>query len=279
MTDERLMTPFGFASTADEVLADVDLSGKRAVVTGAASGIGVETARALASVGAAVTLAVRRPEAAERVATGITESTRNKAVTVRQLDLADQKSVTEFVDGWEGPLHILVNNAGVMALPELNRTREGWEMQFATNFVGHFALTVGLYDALAGASGARIVSLSSTANLSSPVIFDDLHFRFRPYDPRAAYAQSKTATALLAVEATRRWSSEGIYANSLNPGAIADGVAAAHRRPCYPRRVPKDRAARGGNLGAAGSLTVAGRDRRTVLRGLQRISSGGRASN
>jgi NAD(P)-dependent dehydrogenase (short-subunit alcohol dehydrogenase family) len=170
MTDERLMTPFGFASAADEVLADVDLSGQRAVVTGAASGIGVETARALASVGAAVVLAVRRPEAAERVAAEITESTGNKAVTVRQLDLADQRSVTEFVDGWEGPLHILVNNAGVMALPELTRTREGWEMQFATNFVGHFALTVGLHDALTAASGARIVSLSSTAHLSSPVI-------------------------------------------------------------------------------------------------------------
>jgi NAD(P)-dependent dehydrogenase (short-subunit alcohol dehydrogenase family) len=91
------------------VLADVDLSGNRAVVTGAASGIGVETARALASVGAAVVLAVRRPEAAERVAAGITESTGNKAVTVRQLDLADQTSVTQFVDGWEGPLHILVS--------------------------------------------------------------------------------------------------------------------------------------------------------------------------
>jgi NAD(P)-dependent dehydrogenase (short-subunit alcohol dehydrogenase family) len=218
MTDERLTTPFGFASTADEVLAGVDLSGKRAVVTGAASGIGVETARALASVGAAVVLAVRRPEAAERVAAGITESTGNKAVTVRQLDLADQTSVTEFVGGWEGPLHILVNNAGVMALPELTRTREGWEIQFATNFVGHFALTVGLHGALSAASGARIVSLSSTAHLSSPVIFDDLYFRFRPYDPRGAYAQSKTATALFAVEATRRWSSEGIFANSLNPG-------------------------------------------------------------
>ena len=166
MTDERLMTPFGFTSTADEVLADVDLSGKRAVVTGAASGIGVETARALASVGAAVVLAVRRPEAAERVAAGITESTGNKAVTVQQLDLADQASVTEFVKEWKGPLHILVNKAGVMALPELTRTREGWEMQFATNFVGHFALTVGLYDALLAASGARIVSLSSTAHLS-----------------------------------------------------------------------------------------------------------------
>jgi NAD(P)-dependent dehydrogenase (short-subunit alcohol dehydrogenase family) len=128
------MTPFGFASTADEVLVGVDLSGKQAVVTGAASGIGIETARALASAGAAVVLAVRRPEAAERVAAEITEATGNKVVTVRQLDLADQTSVTEFVDGWEGPLHILVNNAGVMALPELTRAREGWEMQFATNF-------------------------------------------------------------------------------------------------------------------------------------------------
>jgi NAD(P)-dependent dehydrogenase (short-subunit alcohol dehydrogenase family) len=97
-------------------------------------------------------------------------------------------------------------------------------MQFATNFVGHFAQTVGLHDALAAACGGRVVSLSSSAHLSSPAVFDDLHFRFRPYDARAVYAQSKTATTLLAVEATRRWSSEGIYANSLNPGAIATGL-------------------------------------------------------
>jgi NAD(P)-dependent dehydrogenase (short-subunit alcohol dehydrogenase family) len=217
-------TPFGFASTADEVLAGIDLSGKRAVVTGAASGIGTETARALAGAGAQLVLAVRNVEAGERIATAITESTGNHEVQVARLDLAVLDSVRAFVAGWSGPLHILVNNAGIMALPELQRSASGQELQFATNYLGHFALTVGLHQALADAAGARVVSLSSSGHLFSPVIFDDLDFRFRPYDPWAGYGQSKTADVLLAVEATRRWSGEGIYANALNPGAIATNL-------------------------------------------------------
>jgi NAD(P)-dependent dehydrogenase (short-subunit alcohol dehydrogenase family) len=142
-------------------------------------------------------------------------------VSVSALDLSDQHSVRAFTAALERPLHILVNNAGIMAPPELERTSEGWELQFATNFMGHFAITTGLHDALAAAHGARIVSVSSKANLRSPVVFDDLHFDFRPYDPIVAYGQSKTADALLAVEATRRWSGEGIHADALNPGAIA----------------------------------------------------------
>jgi NAD(P)-dependent dehydrogenase (short-subunit alcohol dehydrogenase family) len=221
---QLLQTPFGRASTAAEVIEGVDLSGKTAIVTGAGSGIGIETARALASAGGAVTLAVRRPQAAGEVAAGIAAETGNAAVSVRALDLSDQESVRAFAAAWDKPLHILVNNAGIMALPELERTAEGWEMQFATNFMGHFALTLQLHDALVAAQGARIVSVSSSGNLFSPVVFDDLHFDFRPYDPLVAYGQSKSADALLAVEATRRWSGEGIYANALNPGAIATGL-------------------------------------------------------
>ena len=217
-------TPFGRTSTTSEVIEGVDLSGQRAVVTGAGSGIGAETARALASAGAEVVMAVRRPQAAEQVAADIVRSTNNTRVFVRALDLSDQGSVHGFAAAWDQPLHILVNNAGIMALPDLERTREGWEMQFATNFMGHFALTTGLHGALAAAGGARIVSVSSSGHLLSPVVFDDLHFDFRVYDPFAAYGQSKTADALLAVEATRRWSGEGIYANALNPGAIATGL-------------------------------------------------------
>jgi NAD(P)-dependent dehydrogenase (short-subunit alcohol dehydrogenase family) len=217
-------TPFSRTSTAAEVIDGVDLSGRKAIVTGAGSGIGVETARALASAGAEVTLAVRRPQAATEIAAGITRDIGNAGVFVRALDLSDQVSVRAFAAAWDQPLHILVNNAGIMALPALERTAEGWEMQFATNFLGHFALTVGLHEALAAAHGARIVSVSSSGNLISPVVFDDLHFDFRPYDPLVAYGQSKTADALLAVEATRRWSGEGIYANALNPGAIATGL-------------------------------------------------------
>jgi NAD(P)-dependent dehydrogenase (short-subunit alcohol dehydrogenase family) len=106
-------------------------------------------------------------------------------------------------------------------------------MQFATNFMGHFALTTALHGALAAAQGARIVSVSSSGNLFSPVVFEDLHFDFRPYDPLAAYGQSKTAEALLAVEATRRWSGEGIYANALTgscrPPGCLDRAAHHHR--------------------------------------------------
>jgi NAD(P)-dependent dehydrogenase (short-subunit alcohol dehydrogenase family) len=221
---QLFQTPFSRTSTASEVIDGVDLSGKTAIVTGAGSGIGTETARALASAGADVTLAVRRPQAAEEIAAGIIRDTGNAAVSVRALDLSDQGSVRAFAVAWDRPLHILVDNAGIMALPDLERTPEGWEMQFATNFMGHFALTTRLHDALAAAHGARVVSVSSSGHLFSPVVFDDLHFDFRPYDPLVAYGQSKTANALLAVEATRRWSGEGIYANALNPGAIPTGL-------------------------------------------------------
>jgi NAD(P)-dependent dehydrogenase (short-subunit alcohol dehydrogenase family) len=221
---ELITTPFGFTSTADQVIAGVDLSGQRAIVTGGSSGIGIETARALASAGAEVTLAVRNMDAGREVAKTISESTNNPHVYVSPLELSDQRSVRAFTAGWRGPLHILVNNAGVMALPELARSPEGWEMQFSTNFMGHFALTLGLHDALAKAKGARIVSLSSSGSLFSPVLFGDPHFRFMPYTPFVAYGQSKTACALLAVEATRRWASDGIYANALNPGAIATNL-------------------------------------------------------
>jgi NAD(P)-dependent dehydrogenase (short-subunit alcohol dehydrogenase family) len=217
---DRIATPFGFSSTGDEVLHGVDLKGKHAIVTGGASGIGVDTARALAKAGAAVTLAVRNLEAGKVVAQRIAHATGNHDVFARPLDLADQSSIAAFVAGWEAPLHILINNAGIMALPSLERTSERWEMQFATNFLGHFALTTGLHAALAAASGARIVSVSSSANMMSPVFFDDPHFNFIPYNPWLAYGQSKSANVLMAVEATRRWANAGIFANALNPGAI-----------------------------------------------------------
>ncbi len=219
-----IKTPFAFETSAHQVVEGLDLTSKRIVVTGASSGIGVETARTLAEAGAEVTLAVRDVAAGERVASDIKASAGHTRLHVRPLDLADQASVRAFVAGWDGPLHVLVNNAGIMAPPTLERSPEGWEIQFATNFLGHFALTTGLHRALAEAQGARIVSVSSSANILAPVIFDDLHFDFLPYDPFVAYGQSKTANALLAVEATRRWADDGILANALNPGAIATNL-------------------------------------------------------
>ena len=204
MTAARITTPFGFSSTAAEVIDGVALSGKRAIGTGASSGIGVETARALADAGAAVTLAVRNTEAGERVAAEIRDSTGNSAVTVGALDLSDLTSARAFAAAWSGPLDILVNNAGVMAIQELTISASGHEMQFATNHLGHFALALGLHDALAAADSARIVAVSSGGHLRSPVVFDDIDYAFRDYDPFGAYGQSKTANVLFAVEATRR---------------------------------------------------------------------------
>ena len=215
----RITTPFGATSTAAEVVDGIDLTGRRVVVTGGASGIGTETARALASAGAEVTLAVRNPDAAGRVADDLIAATGNKQIHVAPLDLADRASIAAFVAGWEGPLHVLVNNAGVMAAP-LTRTAEGWELQFATNHLGHFQLATGLHGALAAAGGARVVSVSSAAHLRSPVVFDDINFEGRGYEPWSAYGQSKTANVLFAVAATRRWADDGILVNALHPGAI-----------------------------------------------------------
>lgn len=219
---------FGFHSTADEVVAGVDLTGKRAIVTGGASGIGIPTSRALAGAGAQVTLAVRDTAAAQALADEI-------GADVRRLDLADLGSVEAFTREWEGPLHILVNNAGIMATPELELSPEGFELQFATNHIGHFALATGLNGALA-AEGARIVSVSSRAHLRSPVVFDDINFAFRDYQPFLGYGQSKTANVLFAVGATERWARDGIYANALMPGGIATKLQ-RHMDPGYIDRV------------------------------------------
>ncbi|HEY8795562.1 MAG TPA: SDR family NAD(P)-dependent oxidoreductase [Gemmatimonadaceae bacterium] len=241
----RITTPFGFRSTAQEVLAGIDLSGKRVVVTGAASGIGIETARALAGAGADVTIAVRNLDAGRTVAAEIAATTGNASVCVAALDLDDRDSIAAFAGAWDEPLDILINNAGVMALPE-QRTAEGYEMQFATNHLGHFALALGLHDALAAAGNARIVAVSSNAHLMSPVVFDDIHFAFRAYDPWLAYGQSKTANALFAVAATARWAIDGITANALNPGAIPTNLqrhVGGMRTPVDRRKTPEQGAA------------------------------------
>ncbi|MER6111894.1 SDR family NAD(P)-dependent oxidoreductase [Streptomyces hirsutus] len=221
---------FSAASTAAEVIDGVDLHGRRAVVTGASSGIGVATTRALAAAGADVTLAVRNTDAGMQVAARLEAELPSGSgkLSVGRLDLSDRSTVAEFVASWHGPLDILVNNAGVMAPPEIARTAEGREWQFGVNHLGHFALATGLHPALAAADGARIVAVSSIGHLFSPVVFDDLDYRFRPYDPWTSYGQSKTANALFAVGAAQRWANDGITANALMPGNIADTSLARH---------------------------------------------------
>ncbi len=220
---------FDGTSTAQDVAAGLDLSGRRAVVTGAGSGIGTETARTLAAAGAEVTLAVRNLAVGTQLAADLQTQLGSNAgaVHVAHLDLADLASVDAFASSWSGPLHILVNNAGVMALPTLSRTPEGWETQFATNHLGHFALATRLHAALA-TDGARIVSVASIGHLFSPVVFDDLHYRFRPYDPWTSYGQSKCANVLFAVGAAQRWAGDGITANALMPGNVGDTALARH---------------------------------------------------
>ncbi|MFC4114393.1 SDR family NAD(P)-dependent oxidoreductase [Nonomuraea zeae] len=227
MNTERVTTPFGPATTAEEIVEGVDLSAKRAIVTGASAGIGVETARALAKAGADVTLAVRDTAAGEKAAAGIVESTGSARVRVAYLDLSVRGSIDAFVAAWRDPLDILVDNAGIMATPE-RRTAEGWELQFATNHLGHFALTTGLHGALAAAGRARVVVVSSVGHVNGDVIWDDLHFEHHPYDAWRAYSQSKTANILFAVEAARRWAADGIAVNALNPGRIWSTCLARH---------------------------------------------------
>ena len=207
---------FGYRSTARDVVAGQDLSGKNAIVTGGYSGIGIEAVRALAAAGAKVTVPARRPGKAREELAGITN------VEVAELDLADLKSVKAFADAWlktGKPLHILINNAAIMASPE-TRVGPGWEAQFATNHFGHFALVAGLAPALTAAKGARVVSVSSTGHKLSPVVFDDIHFNSRPYDKWKAYGQAKTANSLFAVELDRRGQAHGVRAFAVHPGGI-----------------------------------------------------------
>jgi NAD(P)-dependent dehydrogenase (short-subunit alcohol dehydrogenase family) len=202
-----------------------------------------------------MTLAVRDATAGERTASEIRETT-GAAVRVGWLDLADLNSVWAFVSAWNGPLHLLINNAGVMALPSRQLTAHGWELQLATNHLGHFALTRGLHDALAAGANsgaeARVVSVSSRGHPRSPVVFEDLHFAERAYYPWLAYSQSKTANVLLAVEAHRRWSPDGITANAVHPGAIFETGRSRHMSADVLERVwtqVRERQAQSGGFG------------------------------
>lgn len=212
-----LGTGFTAASTADDVLAGIDLTGTNVVITGGHNGIGLETTRALAAAGASVTVAARNPDrAAERLA-GIPR------VETGRLDLMDPASVDAFVAGYLGsgrPLHVLINNAGIMAGP-LVRDARGYESQFATNHLGHFQLTLGLLPALRAAHGARVVNLTSGGHRLSGIRWDDPHFT-TGYDDMGmlGYGQSKTANVLFAVELDRRWAADGIRGYAVHPGIV-----------------------------------------------------------
>jgi NAD(P)-dependent dehydrogenase (short-subunit alcohol dehydrogenase family) len=209
-------------STASEVVAGLDLSRMHALVTGASGGLGAETARALAERGARVTLTARDLPKGREVAESIRKSTGNDRIEVMALALDDPRSVREFASAFlakKAPLTALINNAGVMACP-LARTPQGYEMQFATNHLGHFLLTCLLAPALTQGAPSRVVSVSSRGHRFSPVVFEDIHFERRAYDKWSSYGQSKTANVLFAVELDRRLRAAGVRANGLHPGAI-----------------------------------------------------------
>ncbi|KAF1854484.1 hypothetical protein Lal_00014320 [Lupinus albus] len=201
--------PFGFSSTATEVLSGVDLTGKTMIVTGGASGIGIETVRSLAAAGASVTIAARRTDMAEEVARMLREETRNGQIDVRPLDLSNLNSVKRFVETWERPVHALINNAGVMALPELQRSAEGYEMQFATKL--SWALRLDARSASSPCQGWKCAR------------------RFGEFDGQPDH-----------------WASDGIVSNALNPGAIATNLqrhTGGLRTPEEFRKTPEQGAA------------------------------------
>src|SRR5258708_5159179 len=179
-------TPYGFHARASEVISGIDCTGRRAIITGGAAGIGVEIARALAGAGASVVLAVRRPAAAAPVAEGLRESTGNAAISVAPLDLADLHSVSAFARAWHGPLDILVNNAGIMAVPQREETTQGYELQLGTSLVGPLGVGVGWQGGRAAGRGAGVVWLSSGGYFSPRFVFDVLHFRLIPSPPSGA---------------------------------------------------------------------------------------------
>ncbi|WP_326552530.1 SDR family NAD(P)-dependent oxidoreductase [Micromonospora sp. NBC_01813] len=244
-SSRALRLPFGGRTTGAEILDGVDLSGRRMIVTGGASGIGAETTRALAAAGAQVTVAVRDLAPVGPLVAEFGGGPGNGLVRAALLDLADPASVTAFAAAWEGPLHALVANAAIMAVPQRTITSYGWELQLATNFLGHFLLANALRPALCAAGAARVVLVSSGAHRDWPVELDDPHFDRRPYDPWAAYGQSKSADVLLAVAIARRWVGDGITANTLNPGYV-------HTR--LQRHVDPATMRAGGWMDAAGDL-------------------------
>jgi len=208
---------FGATSTAAEVVAGLDLTGKNVIVTGGYSGLGLEVTRALAGAGASVTVPARRPGHARQVL----DDADLAEVEVEELDLADLASVALFAKGYLDsyrPLHILINNAAIMAAP-LALVADGWESQFATNHLGHFALTSYLWPALVAAGGARVVELSSTGHKLSPIRFDDLNFE-TGYGKWVAYGQAKTANSLFAIALDEFGREAGVRAFAVHPGGI-----------------------------------------------------------
>ena len=217
MSQHPIGTGFTPAATAAEVIAGIDLTGKNVIVTGGASGLGLETTRALAGAGASVTVAARDPERASADPGDVLPQAEAR------LDLLDPASIDAFTTRWQQsgrPLHILINNAGIPTPGTLTRDARGYEVVFATHHLGHFQLTVGLLPALRAARAARVVTVSSGAQRMSDIRWDDPNFTTTAYDAGVAYAQSKTANVLFSVGLDRRWADDGIRGYAVHPGVV-----------------------------------------------------------
>jgi NAD(P)-dependent dehydrogenase (short-subunit alcohol dehydrogenase family) len=214
-----------------------DLSGKVCVITGASSGLGRESARALAAAGAQVILTARNSDALTEAARWIRAEVPDARTSTVHLDLTSLVSVraaaTEIRKS-SPVIHILMNNAGVMFTP-FGRTRDGFELQIGTNYLGHFELTRLLIPQLAAAAGARLINLSSGGHVLGDVDFDDLNWEHRDYDKFVAYGASKTANILHAVEADRRLRDSGIRAYAVHPGTVATSLARYMSRSDFSR--------------------------------------------
>jgi NAD(P)-dependent dehydrogenase (short-subunit alcohol dehydrogenase family) len=214
-----LGTGFTAASTADEVLAGMNLTGTDAVVTGGHSRLGLATTRALARAGARVTVAARDVDRAAAVVAGI------ERVEISRLDLLDPASIDAFAGHWTEsgrPLHILINNAALPAPKDVVRDARGYEAQFATGHLGHFQLTLALLPALRAAGAARVVNVSSGAHRFGEIRWDDVNFT-SGYDANAGYAQTKKANVLFAVELDRRFGADGVRGYAVHPGVVVAG--------------------------------------------------------
>lgn len=216
------MSEFGWASTTDEVLADKDLSGRTVFITGANSGLGQETARAMAARGAEVILAGRDQAKLDESVAAI-KADQSKAqldtLTVDLTSLENIRAATSRARQRFAKIDILINNAGVMATP-FQHTHDGFEMQIGTNHFGHFALTGELFPLIERGHVKRIVNLSSRGHHFAPVDFEDPFFERRAYDPWIAYGHSKTANVLFSVGLEQRYAVLGIHAYAVHPGGI-----------------------------------------------------------
>ncbi|MCU0948171.1 MAG: SDR family NAD(P)-dependent oxidoreductase [Porphyrobacter sp.] len=216
------MSGFGATSTTDDVLAGHDLTGMTVFVTGGNSGLGQETGRAMAARGAHVVLMGRDQAKLDEALAAIRAEQPAAQIETIAGDLGSLASLAacgEQARARFARIDLLINNAGVMACP-MGHTADGFERQFGTNHLGHFALTAHLMPLIAAGSGKRIVNLSSRAHHMAGVDFDDLHFARRPYDPWVSYGQSKTANVLFSVELERRYGPRGIHAYAVHPGGI-----------------------------------------------------------